>query len=123
MVNETPKELATYLAARIKQAIKSSGKSYEKIGEDVGVSKPAAHKWTKTGQIQLANLWALAKSTDKPMAWFFPGYTDGPADEASTEDAGKLHALLSDINSAGDADLLDDFLLEILEAKRALRDS
>lgn len=123
MVNATPEELAIHLAGRIRRAIKDSGKTYEQIGEEVGVSKPAAHKWTKTGQIQLANLWALAKATDKPMAWFFPGYADAPADDAAKSDGVKLQALLSEIASSGEADLLDDFLLEVLEARRALRDA
>lgn len=119
MVNKTPQALAAYLAPRIKKAIRDSDKSYEVIGEDVGVSKTAVSKWTTTGQIQLANLWALSRSTGKPMAWFFPGYDESPADAESAGDAARLEVLLQ----GASADAIDDFLIEVLEARRALRDS
>lgn len=114
MVDKTPEELALHLAPRIKRAIRDAGKNYDKVAEDLGVSKTAVSKWTSKGQIQIANLWNLARVTNKPMAWFFPGYDE--ADPSADQDADGLRSVLE----SGDSDLLESVLLDVLEARRDL---
>lgn len=112
-------DLAQFVAAKIKTALRESSLTYEAAGERVGVSKPAVGKWTRSGKIELANLYRLAQATGKPIGWFFPGY-----DESAPPDGGP--ALREDIaraRASGNADLLDDLLLQILEAKRAMKDA
>lgn len=115
----TDQALNEFIAGRIKQALQDAGMTYESAGEHVGVSKPAVGKWTKTGRIELANLYRLATVTGKPIQFFFPE-NDGPPSGQELRD---LRADIDLARSSGNGDLLDGLLLEILEAKRALKDA
>ena len=50
-----------HIASRIKELIKDSGLSFSDIGESCGVTRAAAHHWTKSGQISTTHLARLAK--------------------------------------------------------------
>lgn len=123
MVDTTKEqELARHMAPRIKRAINESTMTYDVIGEAIGVSKAAVSKWTGKGKIKMTNLLDLAEVTQKPVAWFFPGYDDTPAAPAAVQDSRAFGAALDEAVSTGDVDLIEEVLFEVLAAKRALKD-
>lgn len=64
----------------------------------------------QTGQITLANLLGLADVTDKPMAWFLPGYSE---DQEADDDADALSLVLDRL----DEKQLERLLSDVLSAK------
>lgn len=109
-------EMASHIKTRIGIAIADSGMTLEAIGEAMGVSKTAVHKWRKTGQITMAKLWRFAALTRKPMAWFFPGYAEGPADAKAVQDGVDFRELLfAEIKS--DPAVLERVVFEVLRER------
>lgn len=103
------RELKEFMAARIKQAMSDHPLNAEKLAEAVGVSKAAASKWPRTGNISHYRLRRLSQVTGRPVGWFYPGFEEG--DQESS-----MESLLE--SASADTEVLEEILFRALAARR-----
>lgn len=105
----TEETLQAFMAARIKIAMDECPLNGEAFAEAVGVSKAAASKWSKSGKISHIRLFKLAHVTDKPLAWFYPGFEEGDEEPS-------MEAMLE--SQLGNSEFLEAALFKVLSARR-----
>lgn len=111
---------AQAMAAKLDEAMRTSGVKSVDIADACGVSKQAVQGWKKTGRIDKKHLPKLAKVTQLPLEWWLGAPSSGPHNEIP----GHITAALARLtNLGGQLSEKDWALLVAIAAHLANKDS